>query len=50
MSSFTANERAWLSWLTVDVYQKMAKIAGHQVNVRMVVGKSVAAGIILINQ
>jgi hypothetical protein len=35
--------------LTVDAYQKIAKIADHQTIVQIVVGKSVAAGIILIN-
>ena len=39
-----------LDALTVDAYQKIAKIADRKVNVRSVVGKSVAAGIILINQ
>jgi hypothetical protein len=32
----------------VDAYQKIAKIADHQTIVQIVVGKSVAAGIILI--
>jgi hypothetical protein len=36
--------------LTVDAYQKIAKIADHQTSVQIVVGKSAAAGIILINQ
>jgi hypothetical protein len=39
-----------LDVLTVDAYQKNAKIADHQVSVQIVVGKSVAAGIVLINQ
>ena len=39
-----------LDVLTVDAYQKIAKIADRQVSVQIVVGKSVAAGIILINQ
>ena len=39
-----------LDALTVDAYQKIAKIADRKVNVRSVVGKSVAAGIIPINQ
>jgi hypothetical protein len=39
-----------LDVLTVDAYQKIAKIADHQVNVQSVVGKSVVAGIIMINQ
>jgi hypothetical protein len=39
-----------LDALTVDAYQKIAKIADRKVNVRSVVGKSVAAGIILISQ
>ena len=34
--------------LTVDAYQKNAKKADRQVSVQIVVGKSVAAGIILI--
>ena len=38
-----------LDVLTVDAYQKIAKIADHQTSVQIVVGKSVAAGIILIN-
>jgi len=33
----------------VDAYHKNAKIAGHQMSVQIVVGKNVAAGIILIN-
>jgi hypothetical protein len=32
----------------VDAYQKIAKIADHQVSVQIVIGKSVAAGIVLI--
>ena len=36
--------------LTVDAYQKNAKIADHHVTVQTVVRKSVAAGMILINQ
>ncbi len=36
--------------LTVDAYQKIAKIADRQVIVQIVVGKSVVAGIILIKQ
>jgi hypothetical protein len=36
--------------LTVDAYQKIAKIADHQANVQIVVGKSVVVGIISINQ
>ena len=39
-----------LDVLTVDAYQKNAIIADHQVSVQIVVGKSVAAGIVLINQ
>jgi hypothetical protein len=39
-----------LDVLIVDVYQMTAKIADHQVSVQIVVGKSVAAGIILVNQ
>jgi hypothetical protein len=39
-----------LDVLTGDAYQKIAKIADHQVSVQSVVGKSVAAGIILIDQ
>jgi|GEM_PF-2040608 len=39
-----------LDVLTVDVYQKNVRIADHQVSVQIVVGKSVAAGIILINE
>ncbi len=39
-----------LDALTVDTYQKIAKIADRKVNVRSEVGKSVAAGIIPINQ
>ena len=39
-----------LDVLTVDPYQKIAKIADHQTSVQIVVGKSVVAGIILINQ
>ena len=35
--------------LTVDAYQKIAKIADRQASVQIVVGKSVAAGIVLIN-
>jgi hypothetical protein len=34
----------------VDVYQKNAKIAQQQVSAQIVVGKSVAVGIVLINQ
>jgi hypothetical protein len=33
--------------LTVDAYQKIAKIADHQASVQIVVGKSVAAGTII---
>ncbi|MGB6673017.1 MAG: hypothetical protein WBE34_11330 [Candidatus Nitrosopolaris sp.] len=36
--------------LTAVAYLKIAKIADHQTNVQIVVGKSVAAGIILVNQ
>jgi hypothetical protein len=36
--------------LTVDAYQKIAKIADHQVIVQIVIGKNVAVGIILIKQ
>jgi hypothetical protein len=36
--------------LTLDAYQKTAKIADHQANVQIVVGKSVVAGTIMINQ
>ena len=39
-----------LDVLTVDAYQKNVRIADHQPSVQIVVGKSVAAGIILINQ
>ena len=39
-----------LDVLTVDAYQMTAKIADHQVSVQIVVGKSVVAGIISINQ
>jgi hypothetical protein len=39
-----------LDVLTVNAYQKIAKRADHQRSVQIVVGKSVAAGIILINQ
>src|SRR5437899_624748 len=39
-----------LDVLTADAYQKIAKIADHQVSVQIVVGKSVAAGILLTNQ
>jgi hypothetical protein len=35
---------------TVDAYRKNAKRADHEMSVQIVVGKSVAAGIILINQ
>ena len=35
--------------LVVDAYLKSAKIADHQTSVQIVVGKSVAAGIVLIN-
>ncbi len=38
-----------LNRLTVDAYQKIAKIADHQASLQIVVGKSVAAGMILIN-
>jgi hypothetical protein len=38
-----------LDVLTVDAYQKIAKIADHQASVQIVVGMS-AAGLILINQ
>jgi hypothetical protein len=34
----------------VDAYQKIAKIADHQASVQIVVGKSVAAETILIDQ
>ena len=36
--------------LTVAAYQKIAKIADHQVSVQIVVGKIVVARILLINQ
>jgi len=36
--------------LTAAAYQKIAKIADCQASVQIVVGKSVAAGIILIKQ
>jgi hypothetical protein len=39
-----------LDVLIVDVYQMTAKIADHQVSVQIVVGNSVVAGIILVNQ
>ena len=39
-----------LDVLTAAAYQKIAKIADRKVNVRSEVGKSVAAGIIPINQ
>jgi hypothetical protein len=39
-----------LDVLTVVAYQKIAKIADHQTSVQIVVGMSVVAGIILINQ
>jgi len=39
-----------LDVLTVYAYQKIAKIADHQARVLIIVGKSVAAGIILINR
>jgi len=39
-----------LDALTVDAYQKNARIADRKVNVQIVVGKIVVAGIILINQ
>ena len=39
-----------LDVLTVDAYQKIAKIADRQVSVQIVVGNSVAAGILLTNQ
>jgi hypothetical protein len=39
-----------LDVLTVDAYQKNAKIADRQVSVQSVVGKSVVAGIVLINR
>jgi hypothetical protein len=35
--------------LTVDAYQNIAEIVDRQANVQIVVGKSVAAGIVLIN-
>jgi hypothetical protein len=35
--------------LTADAHQKIAKIADPQVSVQIVVGKSVAAGTVLIN-
>jgi len=34
----------------VDAYQTNARIADHQISVQIVVGKSVAAGVVLINQ
>jgi len=39
-----------LDALTVDAYQKIAKIADRQVSVQIVVGKYVVAGLVLINQ
>jgi hypothetical protein len=39
-----------LDVLTADAYRKIAEIVDHQAGVQIVVGKSVAAGIILINQ
>jgi hypothetical protein len=36
--------------LTVGAHQKNARIADHQVSVQIVVGNSVVAGIVLINQ
>ena len=39
-----------LDVLTVDAYQKIAEIVDRQVNVQIVIGKSVAAGIISIKQ
>jgi hypothetical protein len=39
-----------LDALTVDAYQKITKIADRQASVQIVVGKSVAPGIILVNQ
>jgi hypothetical protein len=36
--------------MTNHFYQKNAKIAQQQVSVQIVVGKSVAVGIVLINQ
>ena len=39
-----------LDVLTVDAYQEIVKIADRQASVQIVVGKSVVAGIILINQ
>jgi hypothetical protein len=39
-----------LDVLTVDAYQKVAKVADRQASVQTVVGKSVVAGIISVNQ
>jgi hypothetical protein len=44
------NSICLLDVLTVDAYQKIAKIADRQASVQIVVGKSVVAGIVLINQ
>jgi hypothetical protein len=49
-SKNSMNSVCLLDVLTVDAYQKNANIADHQVSVQIVVGKSVAAGIVLINQ
>jgi hypothetical protein len=38
-----------LDVLTVDAYQNIAEIVDRQANVQIVVGKSVAAGIVSIN-
>ena len=38
-----------LDVLTVDAYQNIAEIADRQANVQIVVGNSIAAGIVLIN-
>jgi len=37
-----------LDVLTVDAYQKIAEIADHQGSLQIVIGKSVATGIVLI--
>ena len=39
-----------LDVLTVDAYQNNVKVADHQTSVQIVVGNSVVAGIILVNQ
>jgi hypothetical protein len=39
-----------LDVLTVNDYQNIAKIVDHKVDVQSVVGKSVVAGIVIINQ